>query len=89
LLGKNGNEQHFILEPVANMVMVKSPGVIILAEVVMPLEYTQVVAHIDLQHHKELDLVREYLIQSKDVDAPFTPYMTKKQKIQLSKLNSC
>lgn len=46
------------------------------------------ITHCCLQLPKELDLVREYLLQGKDVDVPFTPYPTKKQKKQISKLNS-
>jgi len=35
-------------------------------------------ANIDSQFQKELVLVREYLIQGKDVDVTFTSYLTKK-----------
>jgi hypothetical protein len=45
-------------------------------------------AHICPQLWKKLDLVSEYLIQGKNVDLPFTPYQTKKQKKQIIKLNS-
>jgi len=37
---------------------------------------------------KELNLFNEYLIRGKDDDIFFTPYLVKKQKKQLSKLNS-
>jgi len=45
----------------------------------------EVVAHIDPQHQKELDLVREYFFQGKDTNVPFTTYLTKKQKKNISK----
>jgi len=34
--------------------------------------------------HKDLNLVSEYQIRGKNVDVSFTPYLTKKQKKQLS-----
>jgi hypothetical protein len=40
------------------------------------------------QLQNTIDLVNEYLIQVKDADIPFKPYLTKKQKKQLSKLIS-
>lgn len=46
------------------------------------------VVALNLQLQKELDLVRECLIKGEDVEVPFTPYLTKKQRKQLSKLNS-
>ena len=48
----------------------------------------KVATHIDPQLHKEIDLVSEYLIQGKDADVRFTPYLTKKHKKSISKLNS-
>jgi hypothetical protein len=48
----------------------------------------KVATHIDTQLQKEIDLVSEYLIQGKDADVPFTPYLVKKQKKNISKLNS-
>ena len=50
----------------------------------MAAQNIEVAAHIDPQLQKEIDLVREYLIQGKDVDVPFTPYLTKKQTKNLS-----
>lgn len=44
--------------------MIKSHGTIIPTEASVPLEHTKVVAHIDMQLHKKLDLVSKYLIQT-------------------------
>jgi hypothetical protein len=70
------------------VVELKKP-VLTLATYIVP-EVQNITVDPDVAAHKpqlqnELDLVSECLIQGKDADVPFTPYLTKKQRKHLSK----
>jgi len=82
-----------VLEQIANEHVVElHHSVLTLATNIVP-KFQNITVNPDVaallpQFQKELDLVKEYLIQGKDVDVSFTPHLTKKQKKKISILNS-